>query len=141
MAIEKNTDTMPKENILLDEEVEVAVQPEEFQEGGAVDIEMNGMGRADRNTFAHGMVNRILGRMEHLYKKRQEMKTSESLALVPVKKEAVEKFFKSIYPVTRKTRASSGSGSRSSWEKGQIAGDRVSLSNGVNGAANKQIAA
>ena len=49
MAIEKNTDTMPKENILLDEEVEVAVQPEEFQEGGAVDIEMTDDGGAEIN--------------------------------------------------------------------------------------------
>jgi hypothetical protein len=40
---------MPKENILLDEEVEVAVQPEEFQEGGAVDIEMTDDGGAEIN--------------------------------------------------------------------------------------------
>ena len=49
MAIEKNTDNMPKEDLLLDETVEVAVEADEFQDGGPVDIEMTDDGGAEIN--------------------------------------------------------------------------------------------
>jgi hypothetical protein len=102
--------------------------------GRITDVENQGMGRSIRNTFAHSMVNRIIHRMEMLYVKRQEIKTSDSLALVTVKKAATEAFTKKTFPRLRTGNRPVITENRSVWAKGQAAGDRVSLSKGVNGS-------
>jgi len=100
--------------------------------GKITTLENEDEGRSVRNTFAHGMVNRIIARMEKLYQFRQEIKTSDSLALVVVKKEMAIALKKKEFPRVRKTRVTVGN-NRSAWERGTAAGDRVRLNKGVRG--------
>ena len=46
MAIDKSIDTVPKQDIILEEDVPVEI-PEEFQEGGDVNVEMTDDGGAE----------------------------------------------------------------------------------------------
>jgi hypothetical protein len=105
--------------------------------GRITTIENEGAGRSARNTFAHGMVNRIISRMKGMYTRRQEIKTSDSLALVTVKKEEALALRKKEFPRLRTTKVSVGN-NRSAWDRGAAAGDRVSLNKGVNGGHQKR---
>lgn len=101
--------------------------------GRITTIENEGAGRSTRNTFAHGMVNRILDRMSIMYKKRQEIKTPDSLALVTTKKEGAMALKKKEFPRVRTSAPIRVANNRSAWDRGAAAGDRVSLNKGVNG--------
>jgi len=102
--------------------------------GRITDLENQGRGRSTRNTFAHGMVNQIIQRMGVMYRKRQEIKTSDSLALVTVKKIETEKLKREQFPKLRSAsvRISNNPGA---WKRGAAAGDKVSIRTGVNGRA------
>jgi len=102
--------------------------------GRITDLENQGRGRSVRNTFAHGMVTRIIQRMSVMYLKRQEIKTSDSLALVTVKQIETEKLKKKHFPKLRTTQVRVAD-NRGAWERGAAAGDKVAIRNGVNGRA------
>jgi hypothetical protein len=101
--------------------------------GRTVDTQNDVRGISEKNTFAHGMVTQIIQRLELLYKKRQEIKTSDSLALTVVKQDQVSKFKKQNFPHTAVRKVSPLRGTRSSWEKGKAAGDKVSLGRAIAG--------
>jgi len=104
--------------------------------GRITDIENKGQGRANRNAFAHGMVNQILQRLRTMYHVRQEIKTSDSLALVTTKKVESTKLKNEQFPVIRKGKVRL-TGDKSSWDRGAEAGSRLNIKNGLKrGATN-----
>ena len=57
--------------------------------------------KTERNSYAHGMVQTIIGRLESLYKKVEEIIPSDCTALIVVKKEKVKQFAHQQFPSTK----------------------------------------
>jgi len=96
---------------------------------------------AQRN-YCYGMVNAINVRLEELYMKREQFIPSDSRALVVVKKQGVEDYYRNQYPNARPGRSRRMSGDMRAFDKGREDGARINLSRPIegNGHANTQIA-
>jgi CRISPR/Cas system-associated endoribonuclease Cas2 len=87
-------------------------------------------GQRKQNSFALGMVERILERLEEFYKRYQEEMSADCTDIVIFKKDAVQKAYDTNFPNAKTTHSSSRPLS-SEYLKGRIAGDRVHLSSNL----------
>jgi hypothetical protein len=97
---------------------------------------------AQRN-YCYGMVTTIGDRLTELYKKREEYIPSDCRALVVVKKEGVEKYYRDQFPNARSSRVRRLSGDLGAHDRGKADGRNVNLSrpiaNNGGGAVHAQI--
>ena len=82
---------------------------------------------AQRN-YCYGMVETIGERLKELYQKREEFIPSDCRALVVVKKEGVEKYYKEQFPNARSSRVRRLSGDLGAHDRGRSDGLNVNLS-------------
>jgi len=97
---------------------------------------------AQRN-YCYGMVQTIGERLTELYKKREEFIPSDCRALVVVKKEGVEKYYRDQFPNSLTSRVRRLSGDLSAFDRGGRDGRNVNLSRPIasngGGASHAQI--
>lgn len=104
--------------------------------GRTTEVQNPGHGVRFKNTYALGMVTVVYRRLKDMYKKRETFKTSDSLALVPVKKNEVDQHIKNNFGKV-KNEARAQFSNRSAWMRGRIAGQKVALNRAV-GNGNEQ---
>jgi hypothetical protein len=85
-----------------------------------------------RNNFAHGMVSSVHGRLQEMYKRRNEI--SDCKALVVVKTDAVKKFTTEHFPSLKKGTRTQITGDRSAYYNGIEEGKKLNLSRPLNGS-------
>ncbi len=92
--------------------------------------------KQDRVAYAYSMSEVLGKRLAELYQMRNEL-SSECRALVPIKKEGLNKFIRKEFPSLISSNYRIG-GSREAWEQGREAGGRVSLHRPLKGGSNYQ---
>jgi CRISPR/Cas system-associated endoribonuclease Cas2 len=90
-----------------------------------------GGGQKVQNSFALGMVSRIIERLTELYERWKEEVSSECTDIVIYKEDAIAKTWKKEFPHTSSHRSSSKPLSKE-FLKGRAAGDLVHLSSNLN---------
>lgn len=94
--------------------------------------------REARRNYCFGMVTTIGERMKELYCKREEFIPSDCRALVVVKKEGVDKYYREQFPYAQKSRSRRLSGDLRALDRGKADGKNVNLSRPIanNGGGN-----
>jgi CRISPR/Cas system-associated endoribonuclease Cas2 len=87
-------------------------------------------GQRKQNSFALGMVERILERLQEFYKKYQEQMASDCTDIVIFKKDTVQKAYNEAFPNAKASRSSSRPLSKE-YMKGRAAGNHVHLSSNL----------
>ena len=82
----------------------------------------------DKNSYAHGMVNKINFRVSKAYERAKEIVPSDCRDLIVVKEGAVKKFREKEIGRTVRSRMDP-SLNHNAWRKGYVDGDRVDITN------------
>jgi hypothetical protein len=90
-----------------------------------------------RRNYCYGMVGTIGKRLQELYQKREEFIPSDCRALVVVKKEGLQRYFKEQFPNAVQGRRTSLRGNLDAYYKGQEHGRHVLLHRPVSQGVNK----
>ena len=86
-----------------------------------------------RRNYCYGMVETIGKRLQELYQKREEFIPSDCRALVVVKKEGLQRYFKEQFPNAVQGRRTSLRGDLNAYYKGQEHGRGIQLSRPISG--------
>lgn len=85
----------------------------------------------DQKMFGLGVTRELHPRLVEMYKRKQEVSSEATNALVVCKKEAVTNFLSAKYPSMKKKTYSMGGGSMNAYRDGQVTGKSMSINQQV----------
>jgi hypothetical protein len=97
--------------------------------------------RQARRNYCYGMVSTISTRLAELYQKREEFVPTDSKALMVIKKDGLDKYFKDKFPHVHHVRPAGLRGDLGAFGKGKEDGRRVNLNRPISntGGSSAQI--
>ena len=85
----------------------------------------------DQKTYGYGCTLKVIDRLEEMYKKRKEVMTPDTQALIVIKGNDVAKFYKEQYPHTRKASRGKLTGNHDAFLAGQSDGSKIQMNRQV----------